>query len=100
MRGEPGSPEFTASYNEAVARKVDGPKGTLKSLLDGYQQSSDFLDRRERTKTDYKQKIKQIEEQFGSPLFQIAAVAVFSLGGAISLRSRAEGPASAFLGKL
>ena len=50
----------------------DGPQGTLQSLLDGYQQSSDFLDRRERTKTDYKQKIKQIEEQFGD--FPIAAL--------------------------
>ena len=57
---------------DVITRKVDGPKGTLQSLLDGYQQSSDFLDRRERTKTDYKQKIKQIEEQFGD--FPIAAL--------------------------
>ena len=72
LRGEPGTPEFVASYNEAAARKADGLKGSLQSLLDGYQQSSDFLDLRERTKTDYKQKIKQIEEQFGD--FPLAAL--------------------------
>ena len=27
--GEPGTPEFIASYNEAAARKVVPPRGTL-----------------------------------------------------------------------
>jgi len=31
LRGEPGTPEFIASYNEAVARKVAPPRGTLLS---------------------------------------------------------------------
>ena len=70
--GEPGSPNSPPAMTKPWRVKVDGPKGTLQSLLDGYQQSSDFLDRRERTKTDYKQKIKQIEEQFGD--FPIAAL--------------------------
>ena len=72
LRGEPGTPEFVASYNEAAARKATGPQGTILSLLQGYQQSTDFLDRRERTKTDYKQKIKQIEARFGD--FPLAAL--------------------------
>ena len=72
LRGAPGTPEFVASYNEAAARKASGPKGTILSLLDGYQQSTDFVDLRERTKTDYKQKIKQIEERFGD--FPLAAL--------------------------
>ena len=29
LRGEPGTPEFIASYNEAVARKVTPPRGRL-----------------------------------------------------------------------
>src|SRR5215467_1095952 len=33
LRGEPGTPEFVASYNEAVARKVVTPQGTLTSTL-------------------------------------------------------------------
>ena len=32
IRGELGSPEFIASYNEAAARKVVTPIGTLVSL--------------------------------------------------------------------
>ena len=31
LRGEPGTPEFVASYNEAVARKVTPPRGRLLS---------------------------------------------------------------------
>jgi integrase len=65
LRGEPGTPEFVASYNEAAARKATGPQGTILSLLQGYQQSTDFLDLRDRTRSDYIRKIKCIEEQFG-----------------------------------
>jgi len=36
LRGEPGTPEFVASYNEAVARKVVPQRGTLLSVLQGY----------------------------------------------------------------
>jgi hypothetical protein len=48
LRGEPGSPEFIASYNEAAARKVTPPTGTLLSILDGYQASEDFRRLRDR----------------------------------------------------
>jgi hypothetical protein len=44
LRGEPGSPEFFASYNEAVERKIAAPAGTLLSLLQPYQTSTDFAD--------------------------------------------------------
>jgi integrase len=74
LQGEPGTPEFVASYNEAVKRKVTGPEGTILSLTQTYQKSSEFLiDLRERTQTDYKQKIKQIEERLGD--FPLAALA-------------------------
>jgi integrase len=72
LRGEPGTAQFHASYNEAVARKATGPQGTILSLLDGYQQSTAFIDLRERTKADYKQKITQIEERFAD--FPLAAL--------------------------
>ena len=62
LRGEPGTPEFVASYNEAAARKATGPQGTILSLLQGYQQSTDFLDLRDRTRSDYIGKIKQIAD--------------------------------------
>ena len=41
--GEPGTPDFHATYNEAVARKVAPPRGTLLSLLQAYQASGEFL---------------------------------------------------------
>jgi integrase len=64
LRGELGSPEFIASYNEAVAKKVTPPTGKLLSLLQAYQRSDDFVDRAERTKLDYVRQIKLIEREF------------------------------------
>ena len=57
----PVRPEFIASYNEAVARKVVPPKGTLLSVLRAYQESSEFRERAQRTRSDYVAKIKLIE---------------------------------------
>jgi integrase len=65
LRGEPGTPEFIASYNAAVARKVMPAEGTLLSLLQGYQASDNFRRREPRTQRDYIAKIKIIEKQFG-----------------------------------
>ena len=41
LRGKPGSPEFVASYNEAVARKITPPLGLLLNLLQQYQASEE-----------------------------------------------------------
>lgn len=65
LHGEPGSPEFTASYNEAVAKKVTPPSGKLLSVLQGYQESEDFLGLAPRSRDDYIDKIKLIEKTFG-----------------------------------
>ena len=65
LRGEPGTPEFIASYNEAAARKVLPPRGTLLSVLQGYQASEDFLGLAPRSRSDYVGKIKLIEKEFG-----------------------------------
>lgn len=42
LRGAPGTPEFVACYNEAVARKVTPRRGRLLSVLQAYQASEDF----------------------------------------------------------
>lgn len=65
LRGEPGSPEFVASYNEAVATKLKPSKGVLMGILQGFQASADFLRLADRTRSDYVTKIKQIESRFG-----------------------------------
>lgn len=70
--GEPGSPEFVASYNEAVARKITPPTGTIWSILNGFQASQEFLALAERTRVDYIRHIVAIEREFGD--FPISAL--------------------------
>ena len=65
LRGEPGSPEFHASYNEAVAKKVTPPRGTLLSLLQQYQVSEDFRGLANSTRRSYVPLIGRIEKVFG-----------------------------------
>lgn len=65
LRGEPGSPEFLASFNEAAASKVPTPEGRLQILINGYRNSQAFLGLRERTRTDYSRMLDQIETKFG-----------------------------------
>jgi integrase len=65
LRGEPGTPEFIASYNEAVARKILPPRGVLLCALQAYQESADFRDLKPRSRSDYIAKIKLIEKTFG-----------------------------------
>jgi integrase len=72
LRGEPGSPDFIASYNEAVARKVAPPPGVMLTLLRYYEGTSEFLDLTERTKDDYRKKVALIETKFGD--FPLAAL--------------------------
>lgn len=64
LSGEPGSPEFVASYNEAVARKAAQPKGVLQFILTAYQGSANFAELAQRTRRDYVQQIKRIEAEF------------------------------------
>ena len=73
LRGEPGSPEFVASYNEAAASKLVPPQGTLQSVLQAYQASGEFNGLATRTRLDYVDKISRvIEPTFGD--FPLAAL--------------------------
>lgn len=62
--GEPGSPEFTASYNRAVEQAKTKPEGKLQVLIDAYQKTDAFRRLRGRTKLDYIRQIKIIESEF------------------------------------
>ena len=53
LKGDFGSPEFIASYHEAISARKKAPPGVLFALLRAYQDSSDFTDLRERTRSDY-----------------------------------------------
>src|SRR5262249_5399951 len=74
LRGEPGTPEFITSYNEAVAQKIAPPSGVLLALLFRFQESAEFLfGVSPRTRRDYIKQIKRIERAFGD--FPIKALA-------------------------
>jgi integrase len=72
LRGEPGTPEFIHSYNEAIARKVVPPRGTLLSVLQAYQASEDFTGLAESTRHGYVGRIRCIETEFAD--FPLAAL--------------------------
>lgn len=65
LKGQPGSPEFTASYNAAAATKIAPRKGVMLTILQAYQQSQEFLGLADRTRSDYIGKIRLIEKKFG-----------------------------------
>lgn len=65
LHGEPGTPEFMASYNEAVLQKRTPPAGVMLSILQGYQASTDFTDLAPRTRHDYARLLRIIEKEFG-----------------------------------
>jgi hypothetical protein len=78
LQGEPGSPEFVASYNAAVATKLAPRQGVIVSVLRAYEQSGEFRELAERTRADYVGHIKAIEKEFGD----------FPLSGLADRRSR------------
>jgi integrase len=72
LRGEPGTPEFIASYNEAAAQKVVPPRGTLLSILQQFQASEDFRGLADSTRRSYVALICRIEKAFAD--FPLAAL--------------------------
>lgn len=65
LEGQPGSPEFMASYLAAVEAQRLIPKDTLQAVIDAFQTSSDFTSLAVKTRADYKKHIKHIETEFG-----------------------------------
>jgi integrase len=66
LRGEPGSPEFSVSFNAAHAAKIVQPTGVLSELTRYFEGASEFKDEiGERTQDDYRKHIAAIEREFG-----------------------------------
>lgn len=73
LDGEPGTPEFIASYNAAIAQRRVGPKGHLLVVLNAFQASDDFRNGLAvRSRFDYVRQIKIIEREFAD--FPLAAL--------------------------
>jgi integrase len=69
LAGKPGSPEFLASYNVAVAERVKKPAppaATVKDLIDKFKASTDFTGKSEDTRRNYNLYLALIEAKFGT----------------------------------
>jgi integrase len=66
LRGAPGSAEFMASYNEALAGRPSEPIGTVGGLIDLFERSVEFTQLAPRTRLDYAKQLKLIRAEFGS----------------------------------
>jgi hypothetical protein len=73
LPGPEGSPEFLAAYADALAGKIEAtPKrgvhaesGTIGALVISYQQSEDFLDLRDSSKSDYQNWLRKLVAEHG-----------------------------------
>ena len=63
--GQPGTPEFFASYHEAIKSQSEPTQKNLKHLLRAYTDSQNFTSKAVRTRGDYLKLIEKIECEFG-----------------------------------
>lgn len=68
LDGKPGSPDFIAAYNRAVAARpgpVQKAGDTLETFIEAYLDSGEFRKKAPRTKADYQRIAKLIKAEFG-----------------------------------
>ena len=65
LKGEPGSPEFMAAYNAAIAARITPTAGTMFNVIAAYRQSDEFRRLAARTQADYWKHLDAIEKKWG-----------------------------------
>ena len=65
LHGQPGSPEFHASYNEAIAERYMPEPGKFRSLVMLYKTSSGYQELAASTKTHWGPWLNRIADDFG-----------------------------------
>jgi len=65
LRGEPGSPEFLASYNEAIESRRTPEPGRFKSLVVLYRASADYSKLADSTRKNWSPWLDRIADYFG-----------------------------------
>ena len=65
LRGEPGTPEFLASYNEAVESRRTPDTGKFKSLVTLYKASNDYKKLADSTRKAWSPWLDRIADYFG-----------------------------------
>lgn len=63
--GQPGTPEFMQSYNDAIASRRRPAQGKLFTLIAEFRASSEFLSLSDSTKRAYSAYLRMIETEFG-----------------------------------
>src|SRR5262245_31945935 len=65
LRGEAGSPEFHASYNEAVESRRTPEPGRFRSLVVLYKASAEYMKLADSTRANWSPWLDRISEYFG-----------------------------------
>jgi hypothetical protein len=66
LEGAPGTPDFVASHNAAVAGRPTRRNGkTLEGIVDSYLDSQDFATKRDRTREEDRKIARRIVAEFG-----------------------------------
>jgi integrase len=65
LRGEPGSPEFVASYNEAIVDQRAPDAARFRGLIASYKGSDDYKKLAKSTKRNWSRWLDRIGEHFG-----------------------------------
>jgi integrase len=65
LRGEPGSPQFVLSYNEAIENRRTPEPGRFKSLVVLYRRSSDYAKLADSTRQNWSPWLDRICQHFG-----------------------------------
>lgn len=65
LQGEPGSPEFLASYAAAERRRQERADG-LSVLIRRFEESPEYAEMRESTRKEYRRKLKVVDRKWGT----------------------------------
>jgi integrase len=65
LRGEPGSPEFMASYNEAIEQRRTPDKSRFRFVVADYKASGDYRKLAESTRVQWGKWLDRIADHFG-----------------------------------
>jgi integrase len=65
LRGEPGTPDFMASYNEAIEQRRTPDKSRFRFVIADYKASGDYKKLAESTRTQWGKWLDRISDYFG-----------------------------------
>jgi integrase len=65
LRGEPGSPEFHASYNEAIESRRTPDTGRFRGVVSAYKASKEYAKLADSTKRNWAKWLDQVTHYFG-----------------------------------